>query len=62
MEEKINERTIDRARGVLLSIAGILGVIAPFTKEPQRKAIMVSALGIGALHSLYTVISITIRS
>lgn len=55
MEEE--EKPINQACNILLGIAGIISIITPFTKEPRRSALWLSVLGIGAIHSIYSVIA-----
>jgi hypothetical protein len=55
----IEDRPIDRAIGILMGTVGIMGCIMPFTKQPMRDAFQISMAGIGAVLTIYSVISKT---
>lgn len=55
------DRSIDRACGILIGVMGVLGCITPFTKKPLRDSLQMSISGIGIVLSLFTVISKTTK-
>lgn len=53
-----DDRTINRASGILMGVIGILGCISILPlKKPVRESLQLSMSGIGIVLSLFTIIS-----